>query len=258
VNVRRNGVDIHYMMEGAGPPVVLVHGVGADLRSWDGVVPFLVPRYRVIRLDLRGHGQSSRITSCSLQDLLDDVTAVMDAESVAKAHLVGFSLGGMIAQAFVLDHPDRVDTVAFISAVACRTEEERARMIERARIVREQGIAAVVAAAENRWFTEEFKRANPERVAQRLSELIANDHASYAAAYQVFAESEIGPRLPAVRHKTLIVTGEHDIGSNTRMARYMHDAIAGSVLEILPGLRHSVLIEAPETIARLVLRHLES
>lgn len=252
----RGNIEINYEVEGAGPPVMLVHGVGTDLRSWDAVAARLAPRYRIIRLDLCGHGRSSRITTCTLQDFLDDVTAVLDAEGIAKTHLIGFSLGGMIAQAYVLDHPARIDRVAFISAVACRTPEELTRLIGRAKILREQGIAAVVAAAEDRWFTEAFKKANPERVQQRLAELQANDFPSYCAAYQVFAESEVGDRLPAIRHKTLIATGEHDIGSNTRMARYMHQAIPGSTLEILPGLRHSLLIEAPDEVARLIEAHL--
>lgn len=253
---RRGALEIYYETAGNGPPVTLVHGVGANLRSWDAIAADLAADYRVIRLDLRGHGRSSRITDCTLQGFLDDVGAVLDGEGIARTHLVGFSLGGMIAQAYVLDHPGRIDRVAFISAVADRTAEERGRLAERARVVREQGIAAVVAAAENRWFTDAFKRAHPERVRRRLDELKANDHRSYAAAYQIFAESEIGPRLRQIKHKTLIVTGEHDIGSNPRMAEFMHDAIAGSTLEILPGLRHSLLIEAPDTIARLVRAHL--
>lgn len=246
-------VEINYVTEGSGPPVTLVHGVGASLESWDAIAAILSRQYWVIRLDLRGHGKSSRIETCRLDDFLDDVSLVLETLGIDRTHLVGFSLGGMIAQAYVLAHPARVDRLALISAVAGRTEQERANLQARARKVREEGIASVVAAAEDRWFTEAFRKKNPEVVSRRLEELKANDHRSYSAAYAVFAEGDLGPRLHEIRHPTLVVTGEHDVGSNARMARFMHDAIPGSTLHILPNLKHSVLLEAPIEIAGLLL-----
>lgn len=246
-------IEINYATEGSGPPVTLVHGVGANLESWDAIAAILSRQHRVIRLDLRGHGKSSRIETCRLDDFLDDVSLVLDTLGIARTHLVGFSLGGMIAQAYVLAYRERVDRLALISAVAGRTEQERVNLQARARKVREEGIASVAAAAEDRWFTEAFRRKNPEVVARRLEELKANDHRSYSAAYTVFAEGDLGPRLHEIRHPTLVVTGEHDVGSNTRMARFMHDAIPGSTLHILPNLKHSVLLEAPTEIAGLLL-----
>ena len=253
MRARKGKIEINYVIEGSGPPVTLVHGVGSNLESWDVIAEMLSRRYRVVRLDLRGHGQSSGIETCRLDDFLDDVSLVLDTLGIARVHLVGFSLGGMIAQAYVLRHPERVDRLALISAVAGRTEQERANVQARARKVREEGIASVAAAAEDRWFTESFRKKNPEIVARRLEELKANDHRSYSAAYTVFAEGDLGNRLHEIRHPTLVVTGEHDVGSNTRMARYMHEAIPGSKLHILPSLKHSVLLEAPMEIAVLLL-----
>jgi pimeloyl-ACP methyl ester carboxylesterase len=249
----KGNVEINYVSQGSGTPVTLVHGVGSNLESWDAIAETLSRRCRVIRMDLRGHGKSSRIETCRLADFLDDVTLVLEALGIARTHLVGFSLGGMIGQAYVLAHPERVDRLALISAVAGRTAEERANVQGRARKVREEGIGSVVAAAADRWFTESFRKKYPDVVAGRLEELEANDHRSYSAAYSVFAEGDLGDRLHAIRHPTLIVTGEHDVGSNTRMARFMHDAIPGSALHILPGLKHNVLLEAPDVISGLLL-----
>ncbi len=256
--MKASKIEINYVSEGSGPPVTLVHGVGSSLESWDAIAERLAPRYRVVRMDLRGHGKSSRIETCRLDDFLDDVSLVLDALGIARTHLVGFSLGGMIGQAYVLAHPERVEKLALISAVAGRTPEERANLQARARKVREEGIASVVAAAEDRWFTEAFRKQHPEVVAKRLEELKATDHRSYSAAYGVFAEGDLGGRLHEIRHPTLIVTGEHDVGSNTRMARFMHDSIPGSTLHILPNLKHSVLLEAPTEIAGLLLDFLST
>jgi len=250
---------VHHLVEGQGPFVTLVHGVGANLESWDEVARRLAPTFTVVRMDLRGHGQSGRIQGeCTLDDLASDVRRVWNTLGIRTTHLAGFSLGGLIAQSLALSDADRIDRLAILSAIAGRTPEERAKMSARLELLREKGIAAIIDAAEDRWFTPEFRAAHPLRVTARLAELLRNDGASYAAAYSVFATSDLGSRLHEITHPTLIVTGENDIGSNTRMARMMHEQIKGSALTILPRLRHSILVEAPEVVASLLLEHFAS
>ena len=126
---RAEAPSLFYQIEGAGPPVMLIHGVGADGSSWDAIAPALVPRFTVLRLDLRGHGRSGHIDNeLGLGDFVSDVIDVLDATDIPRAHIVGFSLGGMIAQALALDHASRVDRLVLLSAVAGRTEQERARV----------------------------------------------------------------------------------------------------------------------------------
>ena len=251
--------SLFYHDEGTGPPIMLIHGVGADSSSWDEIVPTLAQHFRVLRLDLRGHGRSGRIEgACTLADFIRDVLDVIDTVGVAKADVVGFSLGGLIAQGTALSHPSRVDRLVLISAVAGRTDEERAKVRARLEVLQNEGIEAVMAAAQERWFTPAFVRAHPEKVHYRMEQLKRNDFDSYKAAYTVFSMSDLGERLHEIRHRTLIVTGEHDVGSNTRMARYMHDQISDSKLQILPELRHSVLVEAPELVGSLLTRFLMS
>ena len=250
---RPNAPALHYWDQGGdAPPVMLIHGVGADGNSWDQIAPALAPDFRVLRLDLRGHGRSGHTDgSLSLDEFVQDVTDVLDACHVPAAHIVGFSLGGMIAQGFALQHPDRVRRLVLLSAVADRTPEERQRVQERLKILREQGIAAITGAAQDRWFTADFIARHPEQVERRMRQLQENHAPSYAAVYTVFSTSDLGDRLHAIRAPTLIATGENDVGSNTRMAHFMHEQIAGSQLRILPGLRHSILVEVPEQVTEL-------
>jgi pimeloyl-ACP methyl ester carboxylesterase len=248
--------NINFVVEGSGPFVTLVHGVGANLHSWDEVASELARSFSVVRMDLRGHGGSGHIEgACTLDDLASDVAHVWDLVGVEKTHLAGFSLGGLIAQSLALSDKNRIDRLAIISAVAGRTAEERERVGQRLAILKDKGIDAITGAAEERWFTAEFRAANPERVQRRLTELKANHPQSYAAAYTVFALSDLGERLHEIDLPTLIVTGEHDVGSNTRMANMMHARIKDSSLRILPGLRHSVLVEAPLVIVGLLESH---
>jgi (E)-2-((N-methylformamido)methylene)succinate hydrolase len=250
---------LNYSLQGRGPPVVLVHGVGADLAGWDGVCERLVDEFTLVRLDLRGHGRSSPIREpYSLERFAADVIAVMDDTGVDQAHLVGFSLGGLIAQRLAIDWPDRFLKVALLSAVAGRTPEERARVTQRLALIRSAGINSVVGAARERWFTDEFVRAHPEAVERRIAELVANDVESYLEAYRVFGESELVDELHRIPHETLVLTGENDSGSNPRMARTMKDRIANAELVILPRLKHSLLIEAPDVLARQLRNFLQS
>ena len=248
---------LNYAAEGAGPPVVLVHGVGSNLQAWDRVVARLSPQFRVLRMDLRGHGASTQIREpYSLEKFGEDIISVMNAAGIAKADVVGFSLGGLIGQCLALNWPGRFRKIALLSAVAGRTPEEREKVVARLAMIRETGIGAVTGAARDRWFTEDFARKHPEEIEKRIAELIANDKASYLEAYRVFGQGELAPRLHEIKHETLVLTGEFDQGSHTRMARFMHDQIADSALVILPGLRHSILVEASDIVADHLLAFL--
>ena len=254
-----SGPDIHYQVEGAGAPVTLIHGVGSLAAGCDEIAKRLAPSFKVVRMDLRGHGASGRIVGrCHLDDFVADVLAVLDNEAIGVTDLIGFSLGGMVAQCFALTHPGRIRRLGLISAVAGRTPEEKKRLSDRAQTIRAEGVGSVIEASAERWFTKGFRDDHPDKVAKRLTEIRANDPASYAEAYRVFAESDLADRLHSIPHPTLVMTGENDIGSNPRMARLMHKDIANSHLVILPNLRHSILIEAPDVVVDHLVPFLQS
>lgn len=242
-----------YAVEGNGPPVLLIHGVGARLDNWDGVAAVLARNFKVVRYDLRGHGQSSKVAGPYTLDLFaDDAAALLDHLGIARAHVAGHSLGGMIAITLARKHPQRVDRLAVLSAAAGRTEEERRKVMERIALIASGIPGDHFKNSLSRWFTDEFRAANPELMEQYAARNKENDPACYAAAYTVLATGEVAPDLPHVKAPTLVFTGEHDLGSNPRMSRFIHDGIAGSALRILPRLRHSILIEAPRTVAGLL------
>lgn len=248
---------IAYRVDGEGEPLVLVHGVGGDGGMWDGVVSALPARFRTIRVDLRGHGRSGLITApCSVQDLARDVTDVMDALGVRAASVAGFSLGGLIAQAIALESPDRVNRLALVATVAGRTPEEQARSAARIEVVREKGLAAIAAGNREFWFSDAFRRDHPEAVEARVRQFMACDPASYLHAFAVFAKGDFISRLGEIRAPTLVVAGEFDAAATARMARLMHERIAGSRLEILAGMRHALLIECPRRVAALMAEFL--
>lgn len=244
---------IHYELEGSGPCLTLVHGVGSCLGSWDGVIAALGPGYRFLRYDLRGHGRSARLPGpYHLDDFVDDLRRLLDRLEIARTHLAGFSLGGLIGQAFALAEQDRVEKLVLISTVAGRTAEERERVRQRARTLAEQGATAHLAEAVERWFTADYIARHPEVLEERRRRSLDNDPYCYAAAYRVLAESDLAARLPGIAVPTLVMTGEHDAGSTPRMARLIAERVPDCRLHILPGLKHSVLLEAPDQVSRVM------
>ena len=244
-HVFRSGQD-----QAQHPTVILIHGLGGTLNIWDPIASVLEHRFSVLRYDLRGHGQSDVPTGdWFLDDFVRDLEEIFIDETLPHAHLVGFSLGGLIVQQFALSYPERVGQLAILSAVAGRTSTERERVQERLQNLKTGDLETNIELALERWFSPEFRQNHPERVQKRIAELRATSPAGYFQAYRVFVLSDLAEHLSKIQCETLVMTGEHDPGSNVRMARLMHEAISNSKLDILTNLRHSILVESPQLIA---------
>ena len=242
-----------FRLEGRGFPLVLVHGVGTCLDDLQLLVDRLKGDFRVLRYDLRGHGGSEKVPGpYTLADFSQDLLELADAAGFERAHYVGFSLGGLIVQRFALDYPERVASLGLISAIAGRTQEERERALRRADELGAGGPASHLGDAVGRWFTDAFREAHPEVIEARKARIAANHLPSYAAAYRVLAESDLADDLSKIAHPTLVATGELDQGSSPRMSRLMAERIPSSELHILPGLKHALVLEAPDLLAGLL------
>jgi (E)-2-((N-methylformamido)methylene)succinate hydrolase len=245
-----NGTTLSYVVEGEGAEVVLIHGVGANKESWEETIAALGPGFRTLRFDLRGHGESAKTPGpYSLDMFVEDIRGLIAHAGFTKPHMVGFSLGGLICQGFAVKHGDLIGKLVILSAIAGRNEAEWANVHKRLANLENEGPASHFDAALERWFTPEFRAANPENIEKRRKELEANHRPSYAAAYRVFALNDMADQLHKIKNKTLVMTGEGDPGSNPRMSRLMHERIVGSKLHIFPNLRHSVLVEGPKDVA---------
>lgn len=242
---------LRYSVDGEGTPLVLIHGVGADREAWDQVIAHLKGRYRIVRPDLRGHGQSVKSPGpYSLEGFAKDCLRLMDHVGMDKAHLVGFSLGGLIAQQLAIQSPERFLSMTAISSIAGRTEEEQQRVLQRAKTLSEEGALTHLANAVERWFTDEFRAARPEVLEWRRKKSLQNDPVSYAAAYHVLASSDLADQLHKIELPVLAMTGECDIGSPPHMSKTIATRAQNGRLVIFPKLKHSVLLEAPDRIAQ--------
>ena len=165
-HVKANGVNLHYELSGpaAAPVIVFSHSIGATLDMWDAQVAAFAGRYRCLRYDTRGHGSSEVVDRpARVDDLADDMAGLLDALGIAKAHVVGLSLGGMTAQAFALRHADRLERLVLIATTA---KMDPTFWQERAALVRREGYGSFIETVLTpRWFTPDFAKRSPETIA---------------------------------------------------------------------------------------------
>ena len=240
-------------VHGSGPSVILIHGFGLHRAMWQWQLPVLTPHFRVVTYDLYGHGESAPPQGTpSLSMFSSQLLRVMDHCGLERAAVVGFSLGGMIARRFALDHPSRLSALAILHSAHDRTPAEREAIFRRVRECRESGPSANVDSALERWFTPAFRAEAPALVETVRGWIAANDPATYARIYQVLADGdrEIARGLGGISCPTLVMTGEKDPGNTPAMSRTMAALIPGARLVILPELRHMALAESPSEVNR--------
>ena len=244
MNVHANGIDLHYVVEGSGPWLVMSHALACDHRMWDAQTAWLAQRFTVLRFDTRGHGRSSASPGPYSFDLLAaDVAALVDALHIERAHWVGLSLGGMIGQAFALAHPQRISSLVLADTSSRYPPEVEAVWAERIRTVRENGMSAIVDATLERWFTAPYRQAHAN-VMQRIGDMIrATPVDGYAGCGQAIATLDFTDRLQALQCPTLVIVGDQDTGTPLGMAREIHDAIRDAELVIIPSAAHLSNIE---------------
>lgn len=255
-----NGGLTHFVDVGEGDPVILIHGVGLDLTIWERQIECLSKQYRVISYDMVGHGQSARppgpYTLSQFVKQLDDLLFDL---SISKAHIVGFSMGGLVAQGFAVEHPEKAASIMIVSSVAHRTEEQRKGVLARVKEVEEHGHHTTIDAAIQRWFTPAFQAQHPEVIERIRHRLETNRADAYLAAYRVFAtaDEELFEKLRNIECPAFIITGELDQGSTPEMAGIMAEQIPNAEAIVFPGIRHMLPVEASDELNQILLARLE-
>lgn len=243
-----------FSVEGEGPTVVMIHGIGASRHSWDGLVARMRDRYRCVSYDLRGHGKSPLPpTPYTLDDLVADLEALRAELGIEKAHFMGHSLGGMIGPAYARAYPQHVSTLGLLSTAAGRTEDDSAKVRGVVKAMREKGIGPVLQTLKDRWFTPEFGERRPEVIERRLEQVMETDPDVFLSVFDIYAGTEMAPWLKEVTAPSLVLTGENDGGCSPRLNRFIAGELPDSELVILPALRHAILLEAPDQVAPPVL-----
>ncbi|MGF6769408.1 3-oxoadipate enol-lactonase [Paraburkholderia sp. GAS199] len=254
MQVNINGIETRYVLsnEGGGPWLTFVHQLGGDLSVWDQMAGYFRENYTVLRYDVRGHGDTAVSPEpFGVSDLSRDLATLLDKLGAPSTHLVGMSMGGMIAQQFTLDHPDRVDSLTLADTSAGTPSEARAAWDQRAAAARSDGMAALVPATLNRWLTPDFQTAHPEAVEQIREVLSHTLPEGYAMACTALRDFDVSSKLGTIRRPTLTVAGRHDTGTPPAYTQAIADAIEGAQFELLDA-AHLAPVEQSHRFAALL------
>ena len=248
----REAVRLYWKLDGAPdlPVLVLLNSIGTDMALWDTSVPHLLPAFRLLRIDTRGHGASDAPAGdYTLAMLADDVVAVMDAVGVTQAAIAGVSLGGMIAMELALRHPARVTALALVCTSATM---DAAAWQARIAKVRTEGTVAIADLAMGRFLSPNFAETHVGATQSVRAGLIAMADDGYAGCGAAIRDMAVIERLPGIAVPTLVVAGDRD--TSTPFAghgEHIAAAIPGATIVHLDA-AHLAPIETPAALAATV------
>lgn len=253
-----SAVDVHAVVGGPAdaPVVVLSNSLGSTHRMWDAQIADLERHFRVVRYDTRGHGDSPVPDGpYSIDDLADDLVALLDRLGVARAALVGLSLGGMTVMRVAARNPDRVTRIALLCTGAQLPPAEAWK--ERAAIVRAQGSQAVASAVVERWFTPDYLDAHPD-VRSANEQMIGSTPAEgYAGCCEAIAKLDLREQLSSITAPTLAIAGEDDPATPPAKLEEIVALIPGAQLLTVPRAAHLANAEQPTIVTPALIEHLE-
>ena len=254
-----NGIRMNYRADGRenATPVVLHHPIATNLTIWDELTAALTPRYRVVRFDARGHGQSEASAGpYKFETLAADVVALMDHLKIDRAHYIGLSIGGMIGQYLGLDHAKRFHSLQLVATTSRVPAEAKQMWQDRIVAAREKGMAAQAPATLQRWLTES-SRNKPEVVARFTKMIETTPVEGFAGWCQAIPTLDVTERIKAITLPTQVISGAEDGGTPPAAGETIHRQIAGSNLVVIPGVAHMLCAEDPATFHRHVLQFLD-
>ncbi|MEM8689008.1 MAG: alpha/beta hydrolase [Pseudomonadota bacterium] len=247
-----------HTVEGNGPPLFLIHGIGAARDTWRFVLPTLAKHFTCISYDLRGHGASPKPNDeFGLDELVADLEALREKLGIEEAHFAGHSLGGMIGPAYARAHPGRVLSLGLLSTAAFRTEDDSKKVWAVVKAMEAKGIPEVLGTLIDRWYTDRFVEEHRDIVDRRLSQVVETDPEIFLNVFRIYAGTEMSPWLHEVTARSLVLTGEFDGGCNPRLNTQIAEALPDAELVIMPEYKHSILLEAGEEVAQHMVRFLE-
>ncbi len=237
--------------EGTGPPLVLIHGTPLDLRAWSGLQPLLRSHFRVISYDLRGHGSARDSPAFGYPALSRDVIALLDRLGIERAHLLGHSYGGQVAQTAALTYPERVSALTLI----CTRSSPVAAMGAVAEQVERLDGAGAVPGTLTRWFSPAAIAEDRPSVRYARSCITDIDDRVWASALRTIAAFDVLHRLGDVDVPVHLVAAEHDAISTPAVMGDMTARLRHGRLAVLPGAWHMAPVEFPGRVAELLLPH---
>ena len=240
-------------------PIVFIHGVGLDRKMWTPQINYFKD-YSTITYDLLGHGKTPfKKEEIKMRDYVDQLLSLTEFLSLDKFHLVGFSIGSLIALNFAANFQKKLNSLTLIATTYKRTEKQRQEVIDRVNLAKLNKPISQLAL--KRWFTDKYIENNPNVYEEFMKILTKKDEdqKNFIKAYELFAyykdETEI---IKKIKTKTLVMTGSIDPGSTPEMSKKLsNDLINSSYIEINNG-KHLCSIECADDVNINIKKFIEN
>jgi 3-oxoadipate enol-lactonase len=234
--VEVNGARLYYTLSGAeeGPVLMMSNSLGTTLEMWQPQLAALGSCFRILRYDMRGHGNSDVTEgACSIRTLGQDVVALLDELRIEKVHFCGLSVGGVIGQWLGARVPQRLKSLLLCNTAAKIGSAETWN--KRIADVAQGGVASIAEAVLERWFTPAFRMEFPGAVAPVCEMLLANDSRGYILLCEAIRDMDQRTLVEGIRLPTCVIAGDQDPATTVEDAKFLQSRIAGATLVLLPA-----------------------
>jgi 3-oxoadipate enol-lactonase len=241
-----NGLDIHYEVEGQGPPIVFIHGLGATSNVWHAQRTALSKYYHVIVYDRSGSGRSQRAPDgYSIEAWADELAGLLDHLAVPAAVVVGHSLGSMVAQRFASKFAARTAALVLAGGEADLGPEGKKALTERARAIESSGMLAVAGPWLTAVLSAATREANPALAGLVREMFLSSDAKSYAAHCLALRDGNVRGDHRNILCPTLLTVGDQDPVTPISWQRQIAAGIANSQIRLIPNTAHMTMLECP-------------
>jgi 3-oxoadipate enol-lactonase len=238
-------IELHHAVTGEGPWVTLAHSLAADMSLLETQAKLLARHFRVLQLDLRGHGGSKVAPPYSMAALAGDVQALFDRHGVRETAWVGISLGGMVGLTHALAHPGVITRMVLADTTAGYPQAAHAGWRERIAAVRQKGMGAVVEGTIGRWFTAGFAAREPATVERFRAMIGGTAPDGFIGCCEAIIDYDVHARLSEIAVPTLVLVGADDQATTPDMAKAIANGIPGARRQVIEAAAHISNIEQP-------------
>ena len=236
-------------------PVVLIHGVGLNHKIWEPQINSF--KNTVLSYDILGHGNTPLTKSqISFDDFSSQLLNLIDELKFEKIHLVGFSIGSLIARNFASNYNNRLESLILLCSVFKRSKEQQQIVNDRFELSKKS--RSLSKQALKRWFTDNYINNNPNIYKKICSMLGENDIENFLKVYDLFVKHQDNEKFENIKTKTLIMTGENDVGSTPEMSKNLSKKIANSKVKIVSNGKHLCSIECADDVNNAIREHIEN
>ena len=236
-------------------PIVFIHGVGLNHKIWEPQINVFENTF--LAYDILGHGKTPLDKeNLSFDDFSNQLINLIDELNIRRIHLVGFSIGSLIARNFASKYSDRLESLILLCSIFKRTEKQQQIVKDRFELARKS--KSLSKQALKRWFTDEYLEKNPNTFNKISSILEQNSMENFLKIYELFVNHKDDEQFEKIKTKTLIMTGEGDIGSTPEMSINLSKVINNSNVKIISKGKHLCSIECADDVNMAIKKHIQN